>query len=199
MNEEQIKASLLGEIKAQTALLHQIYRQLDKLNQSQAQLSPGYRRRLSEYKNFDWQSIGSIVVAHDQAGAVEVEWNGHRFDRRKGNRFDNDFIIFSQPNGQEGFYTLIKFTDYNKTPLLNIKPMEIQRTVDHIAKNGATSRPGVAQPIAGEIRQQFYALIGKLRKLEKISDTKFNELAQRGRREGYHIAMNQAKMLAGQV
>jgi hypothetical protein len=88
-----------------------------------APLSPNYRRRLAEYPRFQWASIGAVVVAQDNQGAVEVEWNMHRFDRTIDNKFDKDFIIFSRPQPEwtqqnKVYFTLIRFADYNPAALL---------------------------------------------------------------------------------
>jgi hypothetical protein len=130
-------------LKAQIGLLKTIASELAKLNAGQAPLSPGYRRRLSEYKSFDWSSIGAEVVAQDAQGVSEVEWNGHRFDRRSGEKFGGRFIIFSRPGGGENeqrtYYTLIRFADYNTTPLANNQPKPRR-------PNGDSAPPGLATP-----------------------------------------------------
>ena len=51
--------------------------------------APNYRRPLSDYRDFDWASIGAIVLKEDGDGATEVEWNGQAFTRRSPeNKFD---------------------------------------------------------------------------------------------------------------
>jgi hypothetical protein len=51
--------------------------------------APIYWRPLSDYRNFDWASIGAIVLKEDRDGATEVEWNGQVFTRRSAeNHFD---------------------------------------------------------------------------------------------------------------
>jgi hypothetical protein len=102
--------------------LKAIEHSLTTLEQSQAPLSPNYRRRYREYSSFNWQSIGAKIVATDTHGAAEVEWSGHRFDRTTGEKFNEKFIIFSRPTPEwtqtnKTYHTLIKFADYNKTPL----------------------------------------------------------------------------------
>jgi len=50
--------------------------------------APNYWRPLSDYRNFDWASIGAIVLKEDEDGATDVEWNGQVFTRRSPqNRF----------------------------------------------------------------------------------------------------------------
>jgi hypothetical protein len=116
-DQEQI----IGLLKAQKALLQHIAKRLDALADAKAQLSPNYRRRLAEYKDFEWGSIGAKVVASTKQGAIEVEYAGHRFDRRMGEKFNGAFIIFSRPAGKNGdaqmYHTLVRFADYNETPL----------------------------------------------------------------------------------
>ena len=56
--------------------------------------APNYRRPLSDYQDFDWASIGAIVLKEDSDGATEVEWNGQVFTRRSPqNSYDAAFLI----------------------------------------------------------------------------------------------------------
>lgn len=118
---------VLTQLKTQTALLKKI---ITLLEQSTTELSPNYRRRLNEYSNMDWGSIRAKVVASDHQGAVELEWNRHRFDRRMGDKYGGPFIIFSRPAGKNGdvqaYHTLIRFADYNDAPLVDAQPQNRQ-------------------------------------------------------------------------
>jgi hypothetical protein len=63
--------------------------------------APNYRRPLSDYRDFDWASIGAIVLKEDGDGATEVEWNGQAFTRRSPeNKFDAA-IWFSRCVGKD--------------------------------------------------------------------------------------------------
>ena len=118
---------VLSELKAHTAVLATISRQLDTLASASTQLSPNYRRRLKEYERFNFSNIGATVVAKDDLGPAEVEWQNHRFDRATGEKFDSKFVIFSRPGpgcskSNPVYHTLIRFADYNNTPLIEHQP-----------------------------------------------------------------------------
>jgi len=154
-------------LKAQIGLLKSIVGQLTQINAGQAPLSPGYRRRLAEYTRFDWLSIGAEVIAQDGQGAAEVEWNGHRFDRRQGEKFGGKFIIFSRPaNGGEEttYHTLIKFADYNTTPLASEQGK---------AKIVLPAKPDPAQPPAPRTQDDsptaFWSMATQLIQAERCS------------------------------
>lgn len=50
--------------------------------------APNYQRPLGEYRDFDWGSIGAVVLNEDADGVTDVEWNGQIFTRRSPqNRF----------------------------------------------------------------------------------------------------------------
>lgn len=187
---------VLNQLKSQSALLATISHQLEALAQASAPLSPGYRRRLAEYPGFDWQSIGATVVAQDSRGAAEVEWHGHRFDRATGEKFDAKFIIFSRPApdwSQENkrYCTLIKFADYNNTPLAErqpapgpaeptqpgpaspppIKPMDVQRTASDPA-------PLIEEAKSVQDAPGYYALATRLVKIRKDIMDLVGQIAQ---------------------
>lgn len=132
-----------------TELLIEIRDLLRRIERSSAPAAPNYRRRLSEFADFDWSSIGARIVASDERGPVEVESAGHRFDRAGGEKFDSEFIIFSRPApgwSQENkkYFTLIKFADYNKTPLDQDPPG------DSPTPTTRATRPGPAPPPPAE-------------------------------------------------
>jgi hypothetical protein len=157
---------VLGLLRAQLGLLKSIAAELAKLNSSKAPLSPGYRRRLSEYPSFDWTSIGAQVVAQDRQGVSEVEWSGHRFDRRQGDKFGGKFIIFSRPADKNGdtqkYHTLIRFADYNTTSLIQpeeAKPRQA-KTVTQAQPKAQASNGQPADENNG--RDAFYAYAARL-------------------------------------
>lgn len=172
----------LAELKAQTALLATISKQLERLAMNNAPLSPNYRRRLSEYEGFDPSSIGAVAVARDATGIVEMEWNGHRFDRATGEKFNGQFVIFSRPSPEwtqtnRVYYTLVRFADYNDTPLMKDEPepAETIKPVDLYAPAEPRRQPSQAQPIDPlvELAQGvqdapgFYSLVNRLAKFKK--------------------------------
>ncbi len=63
--------------------------------------APNYRRPLSDYQDFDWASIGAIVLKEDKDGATEVEWNGQVFTRRSPNNSFEAAIWFSRSVGKD--------------------------------------------------------------------------------------------------
>jgi DdrB-like protein len=72
------------------------------LRQIAVSSNPNYRRPLSDYQDFDWASIGAIVLKEDRDGATDVEWNGQVFTRRSPeNKFDAA-IWFSRCIGKDG-------------------------------------------------------------------------------------------------
>lgn len=144
--------------KAQIGLLKTISQQLNALINSEAPLSPNYRRRLAEYKRFDWDSIGAQVIASDESGAVEVEYSAHRFDRRQGNKYDGDFIIFSRPAGKNGdaqaYHTLIRFADYNAAPLDTPEPETVSQKWPRRVRPSPESPTGAPAPADEEEKEE---------------------------------------------
>jgi len=63
--------------------------------------APNYRRPLSDYCDFDWGSIGAIVLKEDKDGATVVEWNGQVFTRRSPNNSFETAIWFSRSVGKD--------------------------------------------------------------------------------------------------
>lgn len=105
--------AVLEQLKAQTRLL----KRLADLATENANPSPGYRRQLHEYPTFDWASIGAKPVAFSGKEIVEVEWNGHRFHRATGEKFNSKFMLFSRPSPDwsaenKKYFVLIRFYNY---------------------------------------------------------------------------------------
>jgi DdrB-like protein len=76
--------------------------------------APNYRRPLSDYRDFDWASIGAIVLKEDKDGATEVEWNGQVFTRRSPeNHFDSAVwysrCVGKDSDGKNKYLRLITF------------------------------------------------------------------------------------------
>ena len=63
--------------------------------------TPNYRRPLSDYQDFDWASIGAIVLKEDRDGATEVEWNGQVFTRRSPQNSYDAAIWYSRSVGKD--------------------------------------------------------------------------------------------------
>lgn len=63
--------------------------------------APNYRRPLSDYRDFDWASIGATVLKEDRDGATEVEWNGQVFTRRSPQNTFEAAIWFSRSVGKD--------------------------------------------------------------------------------------------------
>jgi hypothetical protein len=63
--------------------------------------APNYRRPLSDYQDFDWASIGAIVLKEDSDGATEVEWNGQVFTRRSPQNSYDAAIWYSRSVGKD--------------------------------------------------------------------------------------------------
>lgn len=104
---------VLKQLQAQTQLLKEI------LDLQVGNPSPGYRRQIKEYLEFDWSRIGAVPVAFSGKEVVEVEWNGHRFHRTRGEKYNNTFIIFSRPSPEwsaenKKYFVLIKFYNYGE-------------------------------------------------------------------------------------
>lgn len=104
---------VLEQLEAQTQLL----KRLASLAVENANPSPGYRRQLAEYPTFDWASIGAKPIGFQGKEIVEVEWNGHRFHRTVGEKFNTKYMLFSRPSpewSQENkkYFVLIRFYNY---------------------------------------------------------------------------------------
>jgi DdrB-like protein len=63
--------------------------------------APNYQRPLSEYADFDWSSIGAIVLNRDEDGVTAVEWNAQVFTRRSPNNKFDAAVWFSRCVGKD--------------------------------------------------------------------------------------------------
>ncbi len=110
-------------IKQQNKLLSQLLNHSIKQNALLTQIAlatqerePGYRRQLTEYARFDWNSIGAVVLDRDESGPTKVEWGGHQWLRRHANQSKyGSAIWYSRHVSGSGenvkYYELIKFVD----------------------------------------------------------------------------------------
>jgi hypothetical protein len=63
--------------------------------------APNYQRPLGDYRDFDWASIGAVVLKEDADGATDVEWNGQVFTRRSPQNRFGAAIWFSRCVGKD--------------------------------------------------------------------------------------------------
>jgi len=105
--DEKLIVKLGQRINEQNEILRMIAASLEGVESHLRQIAvssnpaPNYQRPLSDYRDFDWASIGAIVLKEDGDGATEVEWNGQVFTRRSPeNRFDAA-IWFSRCVGKD--------------------------------------------------------------------------------------------------
>lgn len=70
---------------------------------------PNLTRPLSEFKTFDWGSIGAIVVQSDNDGPTIISYQGREYRRRSPENKFNPAIWFSRKEG-ELYVRLISFT-----------------------------------------------------------------------------------------
>lgn len=197
---------VLSHLKEHTRLLSLISANL----QNNAPLSPSYRRRLREFSGFNWLSIGAVVVAEDEEGPVEVEWNNHRFDRTIGNSYGSDFIIFSRPRPEwsqqnKVYFTLIRFADYNKTPLNQSataptpkasggpgKPPNLQVVKpSHTPPAIAAQSEVRADPDAPDPRETFYNVAAAVMQADSSKYELVNRLTKLAGIDGFAVALQQ--------
>lgn len=109
---------VLSQMKAQTALLTTISKQLERLEWLVAPEGPNYTHPLAAFAKFDWSTIGATVTGRDRDGVTRLEWFGRTFTRRsQGGKFGKA-IWFSRYTGEEGgqkkYARLITFKDYTE-------------------------------------------------------------------------------------
>lgn len=76
---------------------------------------PRYIRKVTEFLEFDWSSIGATVEKKDRTGAAVVGWKDKQYFRRSKSDFGNE-VWFSTSLGKDDagkalYDILIKFTD----------------------------------------------------------------------------------------
>jgi hypothetical protein len=109
---------VLTQMRAQTALLETISRQLERIEWLVAPDGPNYTHPLAAYPAFDWDSIGAVVSGRDRDGVNRVDWFGKTFTRRSGSGKFGKAIWFSRYTGEEAgekkYARLITFKDYSE-------------------------------------------------------------------------------------
>lgn len=93
MLDEKIVAQFLFQ-------LTRIADSLDVLAQANMP-EPNYTKDISEYKGFDWDSIGATVVKEDRDGPTHVEWGGALWLRRSPSNKYGPAIWFSRAAGKD--------------------------------------------------------------------------------------------------
>lgn len=74
---------------------------------------PRYTKPISEYKTFDWDSIGATIDKADRYGPAVLCWQEHLYVRRSKDDFGGDVwysrSIGKDENGKSQYDVLIKF------------------------------------------------------------------------------------------
>jgi len=74
---------------------------LDLLALAAAPKAPNYQRPLSEFRDFDWESINAEVLVADKHGVAQLKWNGYIFTRRSPSNNFGEAIFFTRPDGKD--------------------------------------------------------------------------------------------------
>lgn len=111
------------------AQLKQINSKLDVRNSVSNEELPFYEFEISQYFNFDWNSIDCKVVARDKYGAIAISYRNLIYKRRNGKSNYGNVIMFSrgnkEDNSKEAVYTMLcRFIDITTVPNL---PDEVLR------------------------------------------------------------------------
>lgn len=106
-------------------VLHQLSRIADSLEViAQANLQePNYTKDISEYKGFDWNSIGATVIKEDRDGPTHVEWGSALWLRRSPSNKYGPAIWFSRAAGKdaEGNNKYLKLITFKE--ISNVDPV----------------------------------------------------------------------------
>ena len=94
--------ALVELLERQIKGLAHLAKQLDRLIEYTAPVSPDYKASLSEFAGFNWAEIGAEVIQSDNQGPVAVRWNRQDFVRRAGDGKFGKAIWFSRCVGKEG-------------------------------------------------------------------------------------------------
>jgi len=122
------------------AVLDRIARGVETIAMSNA-TAPAFNRPMSEYKDFDWSSIGATVTETDRDGVSVVEWGGYNWKRRNpSNNFDNA-IFYTRPigkkeDGSNKYARLITFKEVGKVKSLNRDTEELVESAAAKKKTG---------------------------------------------------------------
>ncbi|HEX5080663.1 MAG TPA: single-stranded DNA-binding protein, partial [Blastocatellia bacterium] len=105
--DEKLIVKLGQRISEQNEILRMIAESLQGVEAHLRQMAissnpaPNYRRPLSEYQDFDWGTIGAIVLKEDNDGATEVEWNCQVFTRRSPENHFDSAVWYSRCVGKD--------------------------------------------------------------------------------------------------
>ncbi len=105
--------------------------------------APNYRRPLSEYRDFDWSSIGAIVLKEDKDGATEVEWNGQVFTRRSPDNSYDAAVWYSRSVGKDSdgknkYLRLITFKPSSESRSIGAKA---KRALGEVSATSSSRKP----------------------------------------------------------
>lgn len=98
MNPPEFYEQWIAMQQAQLLMLERIAIALERLTPTKA---PEYQKSLSDYRHFDWSTIGAKVVHADQDGAAIVEWNGQQYSRRSPQNKFGAAIWYSRAIGKD--------------------------------------------------------------------------------------------------
>lgn len=111
--------------------LEQIALCLGQLNLSATAAAPNYTRALTEFKSFDWNSIGASVIQRDDSGATIVRWGNHDYVRRSpANKF-GEAIWFSRSVGrdEQGHTTYERLITFKRMASAEALPQRVRDRV----------------------------------------------------------------------
>lgn len=140
-------------------VLDRIARGVETIAMSNA-TAPSFNRPMSEYKDFDWSSIGATVTETDRDGVSVVEWGGYNWKRRNpSNNFDNA-IFYTRPigkkeDGSNKYARLITFKEVGKVKSLNRDTEELVESAAAKKKTGPLPQPPTSAPQACSVCGQI--------------------------------------------
>ena len=74
---------------------------LETLARAGAPAEPNYIKPLSDYREFDWESINASVVQQDADGPTHLEWGGALWTRRSPSNKFEPAIWYSRASGKD--------------------------------------------------------------------------------------------------
>lgn len=137
-------------IEDQSKLIKKMACQLREVQQAMQELiNPNYRRPLSDFRTFNWSTIGSIVLKEDQGGPTEVKCGHYRYTRRSGSGKFGQAIWYSRCVGQNEtgkvYVRLITFKDRDEAEELDGKVAQVLPQSAPQSKQPKTKRPAQAR------------------------------------------------------
>lgn len=115
---------VLGQLKAQNALLLTIAKQMEVLIKYAAPLSPNYQYSLKAFYGFNWDSIDAEPLGKDKYGVNGVRWNGQVFTRRSGAGKYGQAIWFSRSLGErDGKNTYARLVTFKGDGTVEAEPI----------------------------------------------------------------------------